>query len=153
RIAKDGEYSGAAEPGASPGFLSRVAEVGRAADDRAGRVPRELRSHGANEGAPALVTRIKCRIAVRKKRFLDDLVHHARDFCRIRPDIPQVYRTAGCIRTERVARQIDAYGAGDGVRHDERRRGEESRGHERMNPTVVIAVARDDGDSVQVAFP
>ena len=66
------------------------------------------------------------------------------DLVRRRPDVGEEDRGAVAADAERLARQVDVDPAGEGERHDQRRRGEVAGAGERMDPALEVAVARQD---------
>ena len=68
-----------------------------------------------------------------------------------RPQILQQDRRAVGAMAQRVLLDVEAHGAGDGVGHHQRRRGEEGLLRVRVDAAVEVAIAREDRRRVQVA--
>ena len=64
-------------------------------------------------------------------------------FAVARPEIGQMDGLAVLARSERLAREVDIERAGEGVSHDQRRRGQEVHAHFRMYAALEVAVARE----------
>ena len=100
---------------------------------------------GHGQGAPALVTLEDRGVRLTEELRGDRLADRAADLVGTRPDVREVDRLPILGVPERLGRQVDVDAAGERERHDERRRGEVGRAHLRMDATLEVAVAREDG--------
>ncbi|MNO91052.1 hypothetical protein D3C76_825910 [compost metagenome] len=74
------------------------------------------------------------------------------DFLAAGPDVAQVHRLAVLVFAQGLAAEVDAYGAGQGIGDHQRRRGQPVGFHQRMDPALEVAVARQHRGHGQVGL-
>jgi hypothetical protein len=82
----------------------------------------------------------------------DGLADRVEDLLPAGPNVPQVDRLAIRVLAQRLAVQVDVDGAGKGVSDDQRRRREVLGADHRVDATLEVAVAAQDGGGDQIVL-
>ncbi len=127
----------------------RALPVGRAADIGAVRAPRVQRRHLRGGQSAAREHRL---VDLAKLFGLDAGGDDRVDFRVAGPQVLQRHRLAVLVHAQHVLLDVEANGAGDRVRHHQRRRGQERLLGVGMDAPVEIAVARQHRGRIQVAL-
>ena len=140
RVAQEGEHPRTGDVAHRCGFAGHAVEVRRPAYVGRAGVPGEHLGARDPHAAPVLVTGEDVGIAGGEHRCFDTSIDHLLDLRRGRPDVPQVHGIAVPVPAERLAEQLGVQGAGEGVRDDQRRGGEEVHLAVGVDPALEVAV-------------
>eukprot|EP00760_Papus_ankaliazontas_P031102 PhM_4_TR5182/c1_g1_i1/m.99095 len=120
-------------------------EEGRVVDVRRVGGPLVLRDVGGDlELVPALVALLDVTVHRRERISRDVLLDVAADLLRRWPDVLEVDVLAVLVLADNVRQEVDVRRAGQGVRNDERGRGEVVGHREGVHASLEVAVARKD---------
>ncbi|MND89956.1 hypothetical protein D3C80_820310 [compost metagenome] len=144
RVAEDAQDAGLDDV-ADRGRLHRqTLEVGRVLDVGRRVFPLIGLAAGDLDGLPVLVALEDVLVALGEHGRGDRLLLDVGDLLRGRPDVLQEDVLALLVLTDRLLGDVDAHRTGDGVGHDQRRRGQVVGLDVRVHAAFEVAVARQD---------
>ncbi len=127
-------------------------EVGRVLDVGRGCVPLVQRAIGRGDGVPARVALEHVGVVLLEHLRADGGGDGVADFLVARPDVAQIHRLPIAAGAQRLGGEVDIGGAGDGVGHHQRRRGQIIHLDLGVHAAFEVAVARQHRSHHQIVL-
>src|SRR5215204_2095220 len=152
RVADLYQYTGALYILEVLGLGAHILEEGRLLDVGRVRVPLVEVTGGHLYLVPLLVTSVDVGVLLLVQVRVEGSLDLAPHLLLRRPDILQVDWVSVCVMPERLIDEVYIHRSSQGIGDDERRRGQVVRPDIRVDPTLEVAVAREDSGDHEVVL-